>query len=88
MKRILAFALAAVMAAGCFAGCGTKKDTESKAESKAKSKKWTIATDTVFKPFEYTDKDGNFVGIDVDIIKAVAEDQKFDYELKSLGWDA
>ncbi len=88
MKRILAFALAAVMAAGCFAGCGTKKDTESKAESKAESKKWTIATDTVFKPFEYTDKDGNFVGIDVDIIKAVAEDQKFDYELKSLGWDA
>ena len=25
-------------------------------------KKWTIATDTVFKPFEYTDDSGNFVG--------------------------
>ena len=25
----------------------------------ASDKKWVIATDTVFKPFEYTDDDGN-----------------------------
>lgn len=47
-----------------------------------------IATDTVFKPFEYTDENGDFVGIDVDILAAIAEDQGFEYELKSLGWDA
>ena len=51
-------------------------------------KTWVIATDTVFKPFEYTDESGNFVGIDVDIVAAIAEDQGFNYELKSLGWDA
>ena len=51
-------------------------------------KTWVIATDTVFKPFEYTDENGNFVGIDVDILAAIAEDQGFKYELKSLGWDA
>ncbi len=51
-------------------------------------KTWVIATDTVFKPFEYTDESGNFVGIDVDIVAAIAEDQGFKYELKSLGWDA
>lgn len=50
--------------------------------------KWVVATDTVFKPFEYTDASGNFVGIDVDILAAIAEDQGFEYELKSLGWDA
>lgn len=44
--------------------------------------------DTVFRPFEYTDESGNFVGIDVDILKAVAEDQGFKYEIQSLGWDA
>ena len=49
---------------------------------------YTIATDTVFKPFEYTDVEGNFVGIDVDLLAAIAEDQGFEYELKSLGWDA
>lgn len=54
----------------------------------AEEKTWTIATDTVFKPFEYTDENGDFVGIDVDILAAVAEDQGFEYELKSLGWDA
>ena len=47
-----------------------------------------IATDTVLKPFEYTDESGNFVGIDVDVVAAIAEDQGFKYELKSLGWDA
>lgn len=62
--------------------------TESAADSTAADKTWVIATDTVFKPFEYTDASGNFVGIDVDIVAAVAEDQGFKYELKSLGWDA
>ena len=61
---------------------------ESAAESTASDKTWVVATDTVFKPFEYTDASGNFVGIDVDIVAAIAEDQGFKYELKSLGWDA
>lgn len=75
LTRILSLLLVAVMICG-FAGCG------------AKETKWVVATDTVFKPFEYTDKDGNFVGIDVEILAAVAADQGFEYELKSLGWDA
>ena len=29
---------------------------------------------------------GNFVGIDVDVLDAIAKDQGFEYELKSLGW--
>ena len=63
--------------------------SEAAAESSdATGKTWVIATDTVFKPFEYTDASGNFVGIDVDIVAAIAEDQGFDYEMKSLGWDA
>ena len=78
-KRILAALLAVVMTVG-LAGCGSA--------SGGSSKKWIIATDTSFKPFEYTDDTGAFVGIDVDILAAVAADQGFDYELRSLGWDA
>lgn len=66
-------------------------ETEAAAETQAgadEAKKWVIATDTVFKPFEYTDESGNFVGIDVDILAAIAENQGFEYELKSLGWDS
>ena len=54
----------------------------------AEGEKYVIAMDTVFKPFEYTDAEGNFVGIDVDIMLAIAEDQGFEAELNSLGWDA
>mgnify|MGYP002868423688 CR=1 FL=1 len=58
------------------------------AEMAGAGKHFTIATDTVFKPFEYTDASGNFVGIDVDILAAIAEDQGFTYDLNSLGWDS
>ncbi|MBQ1491949.1 MAG: transporter substrate-binding domain-containing protein [Blautia sp.] len=54
----------------------------------AEEKHYTIATDTVFKPFEYTNEKGEFVGIDVDILAAIAEDQGFTYDLNSLGWDS
>lgn len=54
----------------------------------AGDKVWVIATDTVFRPFEFTNEEGEFVGIDVDILAAIAEDQGFKYELNSLGWDA
>ena len=79
MKKALALALCAAMLAGMLTGCSSKADS---------GKKWVIATDTVFKPFEYTNEKNEFVGIDVDIMAAVAEDQGFEYELQSLGWDA
>ena len=73
MKRFFALVLCACLFAA--AGC-------------AAAESYVIATDTVFKPFEYTDASGNFVGIDVDILAAIAEDQGFEYTLNSLGWDA
>lgn len=57
-------------------------------KAKPAGKVWIIATDTVFRPFEYTNEKNKFVGIDVDILAAVAEDQGFAYDLQSLGWDA
>ena len=49
---------------------------------------YAIATDTAFRPFEYTDETGTLVGIDVDILAAIAEDQGFTYTIEPLGWDA
>ena len=51
-------------------------------------KTYIIATDTVFAPFEFNDASNNFVGIDVDLLAAIAEDQGFTYELQPLGVDA
>nr|WP_302650638.1 transporter substrate-binding domain-containing protein [uncultured Agathobaculum sp.] len=93
MKRVLSLLLAAGMACS-LAACGgntsagdTAENTDQSAAS-GSDKVWVIATDTVFKPFEYTDENGDFVGIDVDLVKAIAEDQGFEYQMNSLGWDA
>ncbi len=92
MKRVLALVLAVLTVVFAFAGCSSNSSSEDTSKSddtsSTSTKKYVIATDTVFKPFEYTDASGNFVGIDVDLLAAIAEDQGFEYELKSLGWDA
>ena len=49
---------------------------------------YAIATDTAFRPFEYTDETGTLVGIDVELLAAIAEDQGFTYTIEPLGWDA
>ena len=64
------------------------EETADAADTEASDKTWVIAMDTVFRPFEYTDENNEFVGIDVDIIKAISEDQGFNIDIQSLGWDA
>ena len=98
MKKTIALLLALVMIIGLMAGCGSEAASSAPAEGSAEAsaasaadaseKVWIIASDTVFRPFEFTDDSGNFVGIDVDIVAAIAEDQGFKYEIQSLGWDA
>ena len=102
-KKMMMALLTATMVLG-LVGCGSTAeepaapaeetaDTTEEAdtadtETSDSGKKWIIATDTAFKPFEYKDDSGEYVGIDVDILAAIAEDQGFDYELQALGWDA
>jgi len=90
-KRILAGLLTFAFAMS-LVGCGGKAESTTAAnggsEADGNGKVWQIATDTSFKPFEYTDDSGNFVGIDMDILAAVAEDQGFKYNVQVLGWDA
>lgn len=47
-----------------------------------------IATDTTYRPFEWVDDSGELVGIDMDIIRAIAIDQEIEIEIRSLGFDA
>lgn len=77
MKKFLSLILAAVMCLSLVAcgGAGNNAD-------------YVIATDKGFSPFEFQDADGNIVGIDMDILAAIAEDQGFTYDLQYVGWDA
>ena len=88
LKKVFAVFAALVMAMTVMAGCGGSSDNSSADASKAGDKTYRIATDTTFAPFEFTNEDGEFVGIDVDLLAAVAEDQGFEYTLDSIGFDA
>ena len=73
MKKLLAIILAALLMTGAAA---------------AIAEDYTFGTDTAFRPFEYTDETGTLVGIDVELLAAIAEDQGFTYTIEPLGWDA
>ena len=51
-------------------------------------KTFAIATDTTFAPFEFRDASGELTGIDMDLIREVADRGGFTVDIKSLGFDA
>ena len=77
MKKLLSLVLAALLCVSLVA-CG----------GQTAEKDYVIATDKGFNPFEFQDAEGNIVGIDMDILAAIAEDQGFTYDLQYIGWDA
>lgn len=54
----------------------------------ASGKKFSVATDTTFAPFEFRDGSGELVGIDMDLLHAIAKAEGFEVDIKSLGFDA
>ena len=58
------------------------------AAAPAAGKKYVINTDTTFAPSEFENDKGEMVGIDLDILKAIAEDQGFEYEVIPVGFSA
>ncbi|MBQ4129012.1 MAG: transporter substrate-binding domain-containing protein [Ruminococcus sp.] len=81
MKKIFALILAILMVAS-LASCGTPAgDTD-------EAKVYTIVSDNAFAPFESFDSEsGEYVGIDMDIMAAIAEDQGFEYNMMNVGFD-
>ena len=67
MKKIIVFVLAAIMVLGLFAGCGAK-DSMTIEEGKL-----IMSTNAAFPPYEMTDDNGNFIGIDVEVAQAIAD---------------
>lgn len=62
-------------------GLAGKKATPVKAS-------YTIVSDSSFAPFEYQDETGKYVGIDMELIKAIAENQGFTITIQNPGFDA
>jgi len=79
-KNILQVAIVSILAVSLLSGCsGASK------ESTTTAKKYTISTDATYAPFEY-EKDGKYVGIDIDILDAISKSEGFTYELKPMNF--
>ncbi|WP_394701608.1 transporter substrate-binding domain-containing protein [uncultured Enterococcus sp.] len=54
----------------------------------AEEKTYDIGTDLTFAPFEFQDSNDEYIGIDIDLLNAIADDQGFNVNLKPLGFDS
>lgn len=70
MKKVFALVLAALMAMSMFAGCRNSSDNEL---NLVKDGKLIMSTNAAFPPYEMTDDEGNFIGIDVEVAQAIAD---------------
>lgn len=75
LKKIFALVLALCMLF-CFAGCGEDN-----------SNKLIIATNAEFEPFESLDADGNYVGFDIDLMKAIGEKLGYEIQFDNMEFD-
>ncbi|MBY5034878.1 ABC transporter substrate-binding protein/permease [Streptococcus gallolyticus] len=49
---------------------------------------YVVASDSSFAPFEFQDESGKYVGIDMELLKAIAEEQGFTITIQNPGFDA
>ncbi len=79
MKRISVVLICSLIALSMLlAACSAKP---------ASSNTLTVVTDPTFKPFEFTDEQGNMVGIDIDIMNAVAAKMGMKVDWQNVPFD-
>ncbi|WOF23181.1 amino acid ABC transporter substrate-binding protein/permease [Microbacterium betulae] len=81
-RRAGAVLLASALAAAALIGGASAASAAGDGET------YVIGTDTTYAPFEFTNSDGELVGIDMDLLRAIAEDQGFQVDIRQLGFDA
>lgn len=57
-------------------------------QANAAEKTYVIGTDVTYAPFEYADNNGDYKGIDIDILKAIAKEENIKFDIKPLGFNA
>ena len=77
---VISLCLVAVMLCMGLCACGASED---------EAKTYVIYSDNAFAPFEFLDEETNeYIGLDMDILAAIAKDQGFEYTMSNEGFDA
>lgn len=82
MKKLIVF-LGSCLLAGLFV-FGNQMNHQVQAAEKT----YEIGTDVTYPPFEFADEKNQYVGIDIDIMKAIAKSEGFKVKIKPLGFNA
>lgn len=84
--RLTLFSLMLILLVGLVA-CGgsseTDADVDADSPDSSDDQVYIVGVDNTYPPFEFT-VDGELVGIDVDLINAIAEDQGFEIEIEQM----
>lgn len=88
IRKFWMYTMLVISAAFIFVGINQSASIEAQAQEGEQEETYVIGTDTTYAPFEFVDDNGDFVGIDIDILDAIAEDQGFNYEINVLGFNA
>ena len=87
--RQFGVAFSGMLLAASLIACGGSQSNEAANTnaSTAAGTTYKIATDVAFAPFEYQAASGEYEGIDIELLDAIAKDQGFKYNLDPVGFD-
>lgn len=86
MKKKIIAVMASILILSSFTACSKSSQTTTNSSENKSQKKYTIATDVTFAPFEFQ-KDGKYVGIDIDILDAISKVEGFQYNLTAMDFN-
>ncbi len=82
MKKSVIAVLLAMLLVFSLSACGSSDDSGS-----GDTVVYKVGTEPTFPPFDTTDDNQNIVGLDMDLIKAIGEDQGFEVKFENLSFD-
>ena len=75
MKKLIAILLVVLLMAACFTGCKGNKDS-------------VVVGYTIYAPMNYLDDNGELIGFDTDLAKAVFEGMGYEVVFQEIDWDS
>ena len=85
MKKIFALLLAVLMIATMFAGCSSNGSNDL---GTIENGKLIMSTNAAFPPYEMTDDNGNYIGIDVEVAQAIAKKLNLELQIDDMEFTA
>ena len=87
MKKMFKWATPLLAASVVLAACGSDDSSNGGSSDGEKISKLSAGTEATFAPFEYLNDKGEVVGIDQDILQAIAAEMDVEIKLDNVGWD-